>query len=166
MTVIQAFFDGAAIHIIDKEKMAEFKRSCVKGRMIAMSLEYWEDARTRRQQGLAHEMLGRYARATNQAMQWLKDRIKVDLGYWIPMDKIVDGTIDMPDWRGKPVDLHEFYPSLHPELSVILLRSEATYTTRMEGDLIDRIIYECQENGVDIEDILRTLAELNQEGKR
>lgn len=166
MTVIQAFFDGSAIHVIDKEKMAEFKRSCVKGRMIAMTLEYWEDARTSRQQSLLHSLLGRYARTIGVGMQWLKDRIKTDLGYWLPADKIMDGTVDMPSWRGKFIDLHTIYPELHPEWSLILLRSESDYTVAMERDFVDRVIYECQENDVDIEDILQTLHELNKEGKK
>lgn len=168
MTVLQAVYNGERIQVLDTEKLAEFKRSCVKGRMIAMTLSYWEDARSRAQQGLAHEMLGRYARATGTAMQVIKDRIKYELGHWIPLHRIESGDVDPPSWRGKIIDVHRIDSTarVHLDLSLILLRSEADYTVTMERDLIDRVIYECQENDVDIEDILHTLLELNKEGKK
>jgi len=160
MTTVQAVYDGQNIRVLDTDKMAEYKRTLVEGRLLAMTLEYWEDARTRRQQGLTHEMLGRYARKINMAMVKLKDRLKTDLGYYRPVHKVLDGTLDLPEWNHRTVDLHAFYPDQYPSMSLIFLRSEATYTKRMEGELIDRIIAECKDNEVYIDDILRTLAEL------
>jgi len=164
--VLQAVYNGERIQVLDTDKLTDYKRRCTKGLMLAMSIEPWKEARTRRQQGLLHELLGRHARQENVQMQWLKDRIKYDLGYWIPLHKIESGNVDPPAWRGKLVDVHAIYPSVrvHSELSIILLRSEADYTTSMEKDFIDRVIYECQESGTDIDDIMRTLHELNQEG--
>jgi hypothetical protein len=116
---------------------------------------------------LLHELLGRHARAEGVQMQWLKDRIKYDLGHYIPMHRIYAGDVEPPSWRGKIIDVHTLDKSarVHQELSLILLRSEADYTRAMERDFIDRVIYECQESGTDIDDILRTLHELNKEEK-
>lgn len=83
----------------------------------------------------------------------VKIRWKVDQGHYLPADKILSGEIDPPEWRGKFVDLHDVYPQLHAERTIVLLRSEADYTTRMENDLIDYAIDSCHGSGVDISDI-------------
>jgi hypothetical protein len=162
--VLRATYTGTGLKVLDKEKLEEFKAQCSPGLVYAMILEPWEDARTRRQQGLLHQLLGRHARAEGVQMQWLKDRIKYDLGYWIPADRVLSGEVEPPSWRGKIIDAHTIYPELHPDGYRVLLRSEADYSKSMERDFIDRVIYECQESGTDIDDILRTLHELNKEG--
>lgn len=160
---VQATYKRGHVVPEEPERIAEWKVQLEEGAAVAVTFELWSEARTRRQQALLHELLGRYAREIGESLQSLKDRIKVDLGFWLPADKILLGELDPPTWRGKFVDLHAFYPELHAEMTLILLRSEADYTKHMEGEFVDRVIYECQENHVDIEDILQTLSELSNE---
>lgn len=162
--ILQATYTGTGLKVLDKEKLEEFKANCQPGMVYAMTLSPWEDARTQKQQGLLHELLGRHARQEGTTLQWVKDRIKIDLGYYVDAEKILSGEKKAPSWRGKFIDLNDIYPHLHPEGSWILLRSEADYTKPMERDFIDRVIMECQESGTDIDDIMRTLHELNKEG--
>jgi hypothetical protein len=159
MTVIRTEYDGKVLRP-DPDAIREYKATLQPGDVVAMTLEPWEDARTRRQQGLLHELLGRYARHNNESLESCKIGIKVDLGYYLPADKLLDETLDFPPWRGSFVDLHAVRPDYYGERTLAFLRSESTYTKQMEGEFIDTVIARCGEVGVNIDDILESIREL------
>ncbi|MCH8517489.1 MAG: hypothetical protein LAT68_14280 [Cyclobacteriaceae bacterium] len=120
-----------------------------------MSLEPWDDKRTPSQQGLLHEMLGRLGREQGMTLEVVKTQLKVDLGYYVPAERILSGEV-VPKWRGRFVDLADVYEG-YP-MTLVFLRSEADYTRKMEGEFIDRVMLACDEAGVRIDDIRETIA--------
>ena len=154
---VRAIYNGRQIVPQDQAAIATWKAKLKTGETVLLTFETAERARTRLQQGLLHELLGRYARAMGESLETVKVRTKCDLGHYVPADKVLSGELDMPAWRGRFVDLHEVYPELHGEASIVFLRSEADYTTRMEAEFVDRVMAMCSENGVDIGDIMEQL---------
>lgn len=154
-------FDGKTLQH-DRAGMAKFKAGLKPGQQIAMTLEEWGKARTRLQQGLLHELLGRYARTNGQSLVKVKILFKIELGYWLPADKVMSGAIEPPKWRSAVVDLAKYMPEFYQERTLIFLQSEADYTTRQEKAFIDYTILQCQESGVAIDDILQQIAEVHQ----
>ena len=149
---VKAVYDGRNIVPQEPDRIAEYKRSLNEGAVLAMTMEPWEDRRTRAQQGLLHEMLGRLAREQGMSLEVVKVQLKIELGYYIPLDKL---ALARPKWRGRIVDLASVYDG-DPE-TYVFLRSEADYTKRMEGEFIDRVMVACSEAGVDISDIMEAL---------
>jgi hypothetical protein len=158
--VVQAIYDGRSIKPLDREvgRLDAYKQGLTKGDRITLQFDKTSEVRTRLQQGLFHELIGRYARAMGESMADVKLRMKADLGYWLPADKLLAGEIPLPKWRGSWTDLHELYPLLFTERYIVFLRSEADYTRKMSSELTEYAIKYCQENGVNIDDILHTLA--------
>lgn len=157
--VVECIYTGRNIVPQDQDKMRQYKMALVDGERLIMTLDRWEDYRTKAQQGLLHELLGRYARAEGESIESVKIRLKVDLGHYLPGDKLLQGEIDAPSWRGRFIDLHTVYPHYYAERTFVFLRSEADYTKRMENEFIDYVISVCGESGVDIEDIVKQLQE-------
>ena len=156
-TVIRCVYDGAAIRPVNAAEIKAFKDTLKSDVVVAMTLEPWGEARSRAQQGLVHELFSRYARAMGESMGDVKVRCKFDLGYWLPAAKILDGTIDLPKHLGAWIDLHAVYPAIHAPRTIAFIRSESTYTKKMEGALVDRIMEMCDANGVGIGDIVAQL---------
>jgi len=163
MIVIRAIYDGRSIAPDEKARshLKAFKRWLSVGDPVAVTFQKWGRARTVLQQRLLHGLIGRYARANKEPLAVVKIRWKVDLGYYVPADKILSGELDMPKWRGAFHDLHAVYPEMHPERTIAFVRSEAAYTTRMEKEFIDYAMQSCEASGVDISDIMQSLAELS-----
>ncbi len=159
MTVIRTEYDGKVLRP-EPEAIRKYKATLKPGDVVAMILKPWDDARTQLQQGLLHELLGRYARHNNETLEAVKIGVKVDLGYYLPADKLLDETLDFPPWRGTFVDLHKIRPDYYSEHTLAFLRSESSYTKKMEGEFIDTVIDRCGEVGVGIDDILTSLKEL------
>ena len=149
-------FDGKKLQH-DREAMRKFKLTLQPGQQIAMTLEEWGKVRTKAMQGLFHELLGRYARKNGTRIDVVKIGVKLDLGWYLYAKDLHEGTIDFPAWRGAFIDLAKFKPEFYPERTIIFLRSESSYTTRMESEAIEYAIKLCQEDGVEIDDILETL---------
>ena len=156
---LKAVYDGKHIIPQDPELLQSYKAGLRPGAALAMTLEPWETRRSRSQQGLLHEIIGRYARANREALDTVKIRWKVDLGYYLPADKILSGDVAMPSWRGRWHDLHDTYPELHDKRTIVFLRSEADYTKRMENEFIDYAIAACESSGVDVQDIIRSMTD-------
>jgi hypothetical protein len=158
--LIQARYKNGAIIPDDTEKLKikEYKAKLKDGQRIIMQWEKVEEVRTRLQQGLFHELLGRYCRLAGESIGDVKIRWKVDLGYWMPADKILSGELPLPNFRGAWADLSKVYPMLYTDSYIVFLRSEADYTRKMSSELTEYAIKHCQENGVKINDILETLA--------
>ena len=150
---IRCQYDGRFI-IPDRERLELFKKSIEPGQVIAMHLSKWEDARSRQQQGLLHSLIGAYARFHRESLDAVKIRWKVDLGYYLPADKMLSGEIAFPSWRGMFYDLHRVYPELYPELSIVFLRSEASYTKPMETEFIEYAVEQCRVDDIDIEGVI------------
>ena len=129
--VVECIYTGRNIVPQDQDKMRQYKMALVDGERLIMTLDRWEDYRTKAQQGLLHELLGRYARAEGESIESVKIRMKVDLGHYLPGDKLLQGEIDAPSWRGRFIDLHTVYPHYYAERTFVFLRSEADYTKRM-----------------------------------
>jgi len=157
----KAIYDGKRIVPDDQHAIDEFKAGLSPGDAVALTFEEWGKARTRLQQGLVHALIGRYARAHMESAAEVKIRWKIDLGYWLPADKILSGEIKMPPWRGAWYDLHEIYPALYGERTIAFVRSEATYTTRMDNEFIEYALKMCSETGVFIDDIIQALSEVS-----
>jgi len=157
---IKAIYDGARIVPVDAHALDGFKARLKPGQPVAVTVARWGEARSNQQQRLLHALIGRYARGNFLAMPVVKMTWKVDLGWWLPADKILTGDLDMPKWPGQWVDLHELYPSLHAPHTIAFVRSEASYTKLMEQSFIDYALECCAGSGVDIEDIRRQLSEL------
>ena len=155
-TTVKARYDGTHIVPQDVKALQDYKAKLKLGTLLAMTFEPWDDRRTRLQQGLLHEILGRLGREQGMSLEAVKIQLKTDLGFYVPADKMLSGEV-MPKWRGRFVDLADVYDG-YPH-SYIFLRSEAGYTRAMEAEFIDRAMLACDEAGVDIEDIRRTLAE-------
>ena len=155
--IVKAEYDGRSIRPLDPQAIADFKRDLKTGDQLTMQIERAEKTRSRLQQGLFHKILGRYARAMGESSESVKIRWKVDLGYWLPAAKLLSGELDLPSWRGAWIDLHDVYPMLHAERTIAFVRSEADYTKKMSSELSEYAIQHCQENDVDIDDILREL---------
>ena len=145
------------IRVTEQTRLQEWKQRLEPGTRLAITFELFEDARTRRQQRLLHELLGRYARALNQSLEHVKMEFKLDLGHWVPWEKIASGELKLPTWRGAPVDLHAHKPEYYPTRTIAYVRSEADYTKQMEGEFIDTVISACADNDVYVGDILATL---------
>lgn len=158
LTTVKARYDGKSIipDATGAEQVRKFKSGLKPGDAIALSFAKAQYSRSRLQQGLAHELLGRYARAMGEPLESVKIKAKADLGYYVWASDVLSGRIPMPSWRGRFVDLAEVYPS-RPEGSIVLLRSEASYTTHQEGELIDLVMQMCQHNGVRVQDIVETM---------
>lgn len=156
---LKTTYDGRHIVPDDPTLLASYKAGLAPGAKLAMTLEPWDTRRSRQQQGLLHEIIGRYARANREALDGVKIRWKVDLGYYLPADKLLSGELSLPAWRGRWHDLHDTYPDVHPVRTVVFLRSEADYTKRMENEFIDYAIASCEASGVDVEDILRSMTD-------
>ncbi len=156
----RAVYDGTRIVPTKQEAIDAFKATLSPGDAVAVTFEPWGKARTRLQQGLLHTLIGRYARAHMEPAPLVKVRWKVDLGYWLPADKLLSGEVELPSWRGAWQDMHEVYPELYPERTIAFVRSEATYTTRMEKEFIDYALTTCSENGVPVDDIITALQEV------
>jgi hypothetical protein len=152
---IRCTYNGKHIVPDDPSAVQRYKDSLVPLAKIAMTLEPWEDRRTRSQQGLLHEILGRLARAQGMSLNVVKMQIKCHIGYYVPADKILSGEI-IPKWRGAFVDeakVYEGYPS-----RLLFVRSEADYTKRMEGEFIDFVMQICADVGVYVDDIIETMS--------
>jgi hypothetical protein len=164
MTItVKATYDGAKIVPDSHAEIERFKASLKPGASVALKMQPWGRSRTLRQSRLLHGMIGRYCRAHGESLAYVKVRWKCDLGWYLPAAPILAGDIDMPRWRGRFVDLHDVYPDLYAERTIILLRSEADYTTRMEAEFVEYAIKHCLESGVDIADILAQLEEHNEQ---
>ena len=150
---IRATFDGSAIRPDEPDKLRQYKRSLTEGAQLAMTIEPWSERRNRGQQGLLHALMTRYAIEMGEKMPEVKMRTKLDLGHWIPAEKILDGTYSMPNYRGQFVDLHKVYPDLHEPMTLAFVRSESDYTVKMETEFIERIIEMCEANGVRTDDV-------------
>ena len=124
----------------------------------AVTIEPWDAHRSRHQQNLLHELIGRYARAQREPLAVCKMRMKVDLGYYIPASVLLSGEVDFPTWRGQWVDLHSVYPLMHEERTIAFVRSESSYTKSMEKIFIDYAIELCEGSGVNIDDILQEVS--------
>lgn len=146
----------SAGHIVpeDNDGLKQYKKSLKDGQSIMMSFEPWSAARTRAQQGLAHEIMGRIRKELGLSLDAVKCSLKVHLGYYIPAEKLLSGEVDFPAWSGRFYKLSEIYEG---DPRIIFLRSEATYTKPMENELIDAAIWYAQESGVNIGDILQTM---------
>ena len=153
---VKARYDGTHIVPQDIKALEDYKARLSPGAVLAITFELWEDRRSRLQQGLLHELLGRLAREQGMSLEAVKVQLKCDLGYYVPAEKLLSGDV-LPKWRGRFVDLAQVYDG-YPT-TYIFLRSEADYTRTMEGELIDRTMLACDETGVDIEDVRRTLSE-------
>ena len=151
---IKALYNGKNIIPQEPEKLIEYKCSLADDAVLALTFEPWEERRTGKQQRLLHALLGRLARAWGMSLEVVKVQFKTELGYYLPATKILDGTL-RPKWRGKFVDLAEVYSGHEPEL--VFLRSEADYTRKMESEFTERVLLACDENGVDVSDILESI---------
>lgn len=162
MIVVRAVFNGKSIVPDERARahLATFKEGLSEGDAVAVTFQPWGKARTTLQQRLLHGLIGRYARPNHESLEAVKIRWKVDLGYYIPAAKILSGELDMPAWRGAFHDLHTVYPGLYPETTIAFVRSEASYTTRMEKEFIDYAIQSCEADGINISDIMQSLSEL------
>ena len=150
---IKAHYDGSAIRPDEPDKLRKYKRSLTEGAVLAMTLEPWSERRNRGQQGLLHALMTRYAIEMGEKMPEVKMRTKLDLGHWIPANKILDGT-HTPKYRGAFVDLHNYYPEIYPdEMTLAFVRSEADYTVKMETEFIERVLEMCEANGVRTDDV-------------
>lgn len=161
MIQVKAQYDGKSIRPLDPEALTEYKRTLTEGVLLCMSFEPWNERRTPSQQRLLHEMLGRLGREIGESLERVKVDLKIELGYYVPADKIINGTVPVPAWRGSFIDLHEHRPQYYPEHHIVFLRSEADYTRKMEAEFIERVMSECGEQGVDIRDIIKTLSEVS-----
>lgn len=155
-----ATFNGDVLRADNPDDISEYKMTLKMGERIAITFEPWGKFRTRKQQGLLHELIGRYARQNNESAPHVKMRWKVELGYYVPADPVLSGTIDAPEWTSRVIDLHDLYPELHGQRTFAFVRSESTYTTRMEAEFIEHAIAACSATQTHIEDILKTLAML------
>lgn len=155
-----ATFDGNTIRPDNPGEIATYKSRLKVGEKVAITFDPWGKFRTRKQQGLLHELIGRYARQNNESAPHVKMRWKVELGYYVPADPVLSGTIDAPEWTSRVIDLHDIYPDLHARRTFAFVRSESTYTTRMETEFVEHAIAACNETQTYIEDILKTLAKL------
>lgn len=155
-----ATYDGFAIVPDSPDHIFAYEKKLKTGDKIAVTLEPWSKFRTRRQQGLLHELIGRYARNNNESAPLVKMEWKIALGYYVPAGPVLSGTINPPEWKNQVVDLNHIYPELHPRLTFAFVRSESTYTTRMEAEFIEHAIAACNATQTYIEDILETLAKL------
>jgi hypothetical protein len=158
-------YDGRVIRPVDPAAISAYKQGLTIGQVVFMTLEAPDEYRTRKQQGLLHELLGRLARASGESLEAVKVKAKFDLGYWLPADKILSGELDLPKWRGAWIDLHDVYPALYAERALAFLRSEATYTKRMEAEFVDYILTQCFHAGVRVDDIIETI-ERGENGRR
>ena len=154
---IQAVYDGRHIAPVEPALLRSYKADLREGQRLSLILELWEERRSRQQQGLLHELLGRCARRTGYTLEALKIQCKVDLGHYVPADKVLSGELAMPGWRGRFIDLHTVYPELHAPLTVVFLRSEADYTKPMEAEFINMVLDYAHANEVDVSDIEREL---------
>ena len=153
----KALYNRGIITTIDQEQLTRYKRGLVDGAVLAMTFEPWDDKRSRSQQGLLHEIIGRYARANREKLDAVKVRWKVDIGYYLPAADILDGSLAMPKWRGRWCDLHDVYPDIHAVRTIVFLRSEADYTKVMENEFIDYALQSCEASGVNVADIMQEL---------
>ncbi len=154
---LQAVYDGVSIRPVAPERLKAYKQGLQQGAKLSMILEPWQATRSRSQQGLLHEIIGRCARATGYKLDALKMQCKVDLGYYVPAPAILSGDVDPPSYRGQFVDLHDVYPAMHSKGTIAFVRSESSYTKKMEGEFIDYMQFYAIENGVDIDDILEAM---------
>ena len=154
---LKAVYDGKHIIPQDPELLQSYKAGLRPGAALSMTLEPWATRRSRQQQGLLHELLGRCARRTGYTLEALKAQCKVDLGHYVPADKVLSGELAMPGWRGRFIDLHTVYPEMHAPLTVVFLRSEADYTKPMEAEFINMVLDYAHANEVDVGDIEREL---------
>ena len=157
MITVKCKYSGGKIIPLEADQIAAYKATLQDGAELSMTIEKRQEKRTRSQQGLLHELLGRYAREMGESLADVKMRCKIDLGYWIMASKIMRGDVPLPSWRGAWIDLHEVYPAMYMQQTIAFVRSESDYTKRMEVDLVDYVIKMCNENGVGIGDILRSL---------
>ncbi len=138
-------------------QMHSWLTSVKEGSALSVDIKYWDENRSRQQQNLLHELIGRYSRANFEPLEVCKMRFKIDLGYYIPASTILSGEVDLPKWRGKWADLHAVYPELHEPRTIVFVRSEADYTKPMEREFIEYALDSCQGSGVYVEDILHDL---------
>lgn len=154
---VQAVYEGGRINVKEPGRLTTWKAKLDEGVKVAVTFEQWEAARSSRQQRLLHELLGRYARKLNDNMGRVKMEFKTSLGHWIPADKLLNRVVEFPKWKGEWVDLHNIDPFFYAEGDYAFVRSESTYTPRMEGEFIDAVLAACADNGVYVDDILETL---------
>jgi hypothetical protein len=152
---IRCEYDGKHIVPTRPDLLEIYKQGLKPGDVIAMDLCKWADVRNRGQQGLLHSLIGEYARFNRVSVEAVKIRWKVDLGYYLPADKMLSGDIAFPSWRGMFYDLHKVYPEFYTELSIIFLRSEASYTKPMEAEFINYAIAQCEVDDIPIDKYLQ-----------
>lgn len=155
-----ATFNGRVLRADNPDDITAYKAKLKHGDRVAITFEPWSKFRTRKQQGLLHELIGRYARNNNESAPLVKMEWKIALGYFIPAAPVLAGTVNPPEWKNQVIDLNHIYPELHPRLTFAFVRSESTYTTRMEAEFIEHAISACNATQTYIEDILETLAKL------
>jgi hypothetical protein len=138
----------------DSDGLKQYKQSLKDGQSVMISFEPWSAARTRAQQGLAHEIMGRIRKELRLSLDSVKCSLKVHLGYYIPAEKLLSGEIGFPPWSGRFYKLSEVYEG---DPRIVFLRSESSYTKAIEKELIDAAIWYAQQSDVNIGDILQTM---------
>jgi hypothetical protein len=108
----------------------------------------YDDGRTLQSSRLLHALLQAYARQTGTALPDVKLIMKYRHGVWVPVSDVTP-DVKLP-WRGQPVWM--FAGTSHE--AFIVLKSEADYTKDEEAALIDGVVQDCIESGIDIDDIM------------
>lgn len=152
--VVESTSGGKRLRWGNLESLEKYKAKCKPGTKLAVTFERWQSYRSGRQSRLLHALFQRLSRKWGMGLDHVKMQFKIDAGYYIPARKIMDGSLEMPHWSGDLIDLSELRGGA-PEIAYV--KSESSYTTAEETDLIERVMLSCDENEVPIDDIRHDL---------
>jgi hypothetical protein len=159
---VRAVYERGRVNIKEAARLAAWKSKLTDGTEVAVTFEQWQESRTRRQQALLHSLIGRYARKVQEPFDIAKIRFKLHLGHFVPWVALKEGRAEFPRWRGEWINRHIVDPFFYPddESAWAFVRSEKTYTKRMEAEFVETVIAACQENEAPIDDILEGLRQI------
>jgi len=153
---VQMELSSAGLRFVDLDDTTKeiIKQNFREGEMIDCELKKHSNSRSALQQGLFHELVGRYCLKHNVKFYVQKWRWKLAYGQHKTYEEIVE-TGPPSFTRGEWVDMSKIYPAM---AGYVFLKSEGAYTTRESSDITNHALTDCQENDVYVDDIVLTLA--------
>ena len=145
MEIVKCIIKNKALIPLEPEKIQDFCALYSDGTHIEMKLAEWESGRSENASRYFHKLRDRYASEMGYARAWAKAELKYAWGDSIEYSD----DFEPPKWAGEFV---QFYDKM------VFMKSTAAYTKAQMGLLIEGTIKMCNDNGVDIDDLIEEYA--------
>ena len=145
MEIVKCIIKSGMLNPLEPERVKDFCSLYKDGTHIEMKLAEWESGRSENSSRYFHKLRDRYAGAMGYARAWAKAELKYAWGDSVEYSD----DFEPPKWAGEFV---QFYDKM------VFMKSTAAYTKAQMGLLIEGTIKMCNDNGVDIDDLIEEYA--------